>query len=78
MGSGIYRFFVSAGVSGSEKEYVIDELGILCPTQKQVEELHAGEVGYFAAAIKAVVYGSNHVFYALGSIKYATFCGMIM
>ncbi|MFO0141399.1 MAG: translation elongation factor 4, partial [Aphanizomenon sp.] len=38
----------------SEKEYVIDELGILCPTQKQVEELHAGEVGYFAAAIKAV------------------------
>jgi GTP-binding protein LepA len=38
----------------SEKEYVIDELGILSPTQIQVEELHAGEVGYFAAAIKAV------------------------
>ncbi len=38
----------------SEKEYQIDELGVLSPTQKQVEELHAGEVGYIAAAIKAV------------------------
>ena len=38
----------------SGKEYVIDELGILAPTQVEVEELHAGEVGYFAAAIKAV------------------------
>ena len=38
----------------SGKEYVIDELGILAPTQIEVDELHAGEVGYFAAAIKAV------------------------
>ncbi|MBD2137499.1 elongation factor 4 [Anabaena sp. FACHB-1237] len=38
----------------SEKEYEIDELGVLSPTQKQVEELHAGEVGYLAASIKAV------------------------
>ena len=38
----------------SEKEYQIDELGILAPTQKQVEELHAGEVGYLAASIRAV------------------------
>ena len=38
----------------SGKEYVIDEVGILSPTQVEVEELHAGEVGYFAAAIKAV------------------------
>ncbi|MBW4595185.1 MAG: translation elongation factor 4 [Brasilonema angustatum HA4187-MV1] len=38
----------------SDKEYEIDELGVLSPTQKQVEELHAGEVGYLAAAIKAV------------------------
>ncbi len=38
----------------SQKEYVIDELGVLSPTQVQVEDLHAGEVGYFAAAIKAV------------------------
>jgi GTP-binding protein LepA len=38
----------------SKKEYDIDELGVLSPTQKQVDDLHAGEVGYFAAAIKAV------------------------
>jgi GTP-binding protein LepA len=38
----------------SGKEYQIDELGVLSPGQKQVEELHAGEVGYLAASIKAV------------------------
>jgi GTP-binding protein LepA len=38
----------------SGKEYQIDELGVLSPNQVQVEELHAGEVGYFAASIKAV------------------------
>jgi GTP-binding protein LepA len=38
----------------SGKEYDIDELGVLSPTQKQVDELHAGEVGYLAASIRAV------------------------
>ncbi|NEO41895.1 MAG: elongation factor 4 [Moorea sp. SIOASIH] len=38
----------------SRKEYEIDELGVLSPNQVQVDELHAGEVGYLAAAIKAV------------------------
>ncbi len=38
----------------SGKEYDVDELGILSPHQIQVDELHAGEVGYFAAAIRAV------------------------
>lgn len=38
----------------SGKEFVIDELGILSPQQVQVNELHAGEVGYLAAAIKTV------------------------
>jgi GTP-binding protein LepA len=38
----------------SGKEYEIDELGVLSPTQVQVDELHAGEVGYIAASIKAV------------------------
>lgn len=38
----------------SGKEYEIDELGVLAPTQIEVDELHAGEVGYFAASIKAV------------------------
>jgi GTP-binding protein LepA len=38
----------------SGKEHELDEVGILSPTQTQVDELHAGEVGYLAAAIKAV------------------------
>ena len=38
----------------SKKEYEIDEIGVLSPTQIQVNELHAGEVGYLAAAIKTV------------------------
>ena len=38
----------------SGKEYEVDELGVLAPSQIQVDELHAGEVGYFAASIKAV------------------------
>jgi len=38
----------------SGKEYEVDELGVLSPNQVQVNELHAGEVGYLAAAIKAV------------------------
>ncbi|MGB5900297.1 MAG: translation elongation factor 4 [Geitlerinemataceae cyanobacterium] len=38
----------------SGKEHQLDEVGILSPTQIQVDELHAGEVGYLSAAIKAV------------------------
>jgi GTP-binding protein LepA len=38
----------------SKKEYVIDELGVLSPNQVEVESLHAGEVGYLSAAIRAV------------------------
>ena len=38
----------------SGKEYEIDELGVLSPNQIRVDELHAGEVGYLAAAIKTV------------------------
>jgi len=40
----------------SGQEYVIDELGVLAPGQVQVDELHAGEVGYLAAAIKMVAH----------------------
>ncbi|MCT7956244.1 translation elongation factor 4 [Laspinema palackyanum] len=36
------------------KEYDADEIGVLCPTQQPLDELHAGEVGYLAAAIKTV------------------------
>jgi GTP-binding protein LepA len=38
----------------SGKEFDIDELGVLSPNQVKVNQLHAGEVGYIAASIKAV------------------------
>jgi GTP-binding protein LepA len=38
----------------SGREYEIDEIGVLKPAQTPVAELHAGEVGYINAAIKAV------------------------
>ncbi len=38
----------------SHKEYEIDELGVLSPSQVPLDDLHAGEVGYLGAAIKAV------------------------
>ena len=38
----------------SGKEYELDEIGVLSPNQIPVDELHAGEVGYLAAAIKEV------------------------
>jgi GTP-binding protein LepA len=38
----------------SGSDHVIDELGILTPNQVKVKSLHAGEVGYLAASIKAV------------------------
>ncbi|BAC90704.1 translation elongation factor 4 [Gloeobacter violaceus] len=38
----------------SGKEFEIDEIGVLKPFQVPVDELHAGEVGYIAAAIKLV------------------------
>ncbi len=38
----------------SKKSYELDEIGIMAPDQLKVDELHAGEVGYLAASIKAV------------------------
>jgi GTP-binding protein LepA len=38
----------------SGRDYVVDEIGILTPNQVKVTSLHAGEVGYLAASIKAV------------------------
>jgi GTP-binding protein LepA len=38
----------------SGQEYEIAELGVMAPNQIQTESLHAGEVGYLAAAIKTV------------------------
>ncbi|WP_320677313.1 translation elongation factor 4 [Prochlorococcus sp. MIT 1300] len=38
----------------SQKSYELDEIGVMAPDQIKVDELHAGEVGYLAASIKAV------------------------
>ena len=38
----------------SNKSYELDEIGVMSPDQREVSELHAGEVGYLAASIKAV------------------------
>ena len=38
----------------SKKSYELDEIGVMSPDECQVDELHAGEVGYLAASIKAV------------------------
>ncbi|MGF1491835.1 MAG: translation elongation factor 4 [Microcoleaceae cyanobacterium] len=51
---GVIRKGDRVRLMASGKEYEIDELGVLSPTQKPVDSLHAGEVGYFSAAIKAV------------------------
>jgi GTP-binding protein LepA len=38
----------------SGKSYELDEVGVMAPDQREVDSLHAGEVGYLAASIKAV------------------------
>ena len=59
----VVYFRVMAGTIGAKdtillmasgKSYALDEVGVMAPNQQQVETLHAGEVGYLAASIKAV------------------------
>ncbi|EXB62438.1 Translation factor GUF1-like protein [Morus notabilis] len=38
----------------SDKDYFADEIGVLSPSQLQVDELYAGEVGYLSASIRSV------------------------
>lgn len=42
-------YFMASG-----KDYVADEIGVLSPNQLQVDQLYAGEVGYFSASIRSV------------------------
>ena len=58
----VYFRIMSGGISkkdkvllmASKKSYELDEIGVMAPDQVKVEALHAGEVGYLAASIKAV------------------------
>ncbi len=58
----VYFRIMSGGISkkdkvllmSSKKSYELDEIGVMAPEQVKVNSLHAGEVGYLAASIKAV------------------------
>ncbi len=58
----VYFRIMSGGISkkdkvllmSSKKSYELDEIGVMAPDQVKVKSLHAGEVGYLAASIKAV------------------------
>ncbi len=58
----VYFRIMSGGISikdkvllmASKKSYELDEIGVMAPDQVKVDALHAGEVGYLAASIKAV------------------------
>jgi len=58
----VYFRIMSGGISkkdkvllmASKKSYELDEIGVMAPDQVKVNALHAGEVGYLAASIKAV------------------------
>ncbi|WP_413682886.1 translation elongation factor 4 [Prochlorococcus sp. MIT 1011] len=58
----VYFRIMSGGISkkdkillmASKKNYELDEIGVMAPDQVKVNSLHAGEVGYLAASIKAV------------------------
>ena len=58
----VYFRIMSGGISkkdkvllmSSKKSYELDEIGVMAPDLVKVNSLHAGEVGYLAASIKAV------------------------
>jgi len=58
----VYFRIMSGGISkkdkvllmSSKKSYELDDIGVMAPDQVKVNSLHAGEVGYLAASIKAV------------------------
>jgi len=51
---GVIRRGDSVKLMNTKKEVIIDELGVLSPKPVVVDELYAGETGYFTAAIKSV------------------------
>lgn len=58
----VYFRVITGGISikdkillmASKKSYELDEIGVMAPDECKVDGLHAGEVGYLAASIKAV------------------------
>ncbi len=51
---GVIRPGMRVRLMDAEKEYQVDALGVLTPKPREIDELSAGEVGFFTAAIKTV------------------------
>jgi GTP-binding protein LepA len=51
---GVIRTGMRVRLMDAEKEYQVDALGVLTPKPRVIDELTAGEVGFFTASIKTV------------------------
>src|ERR1044072_5917962 len=51
---GVIRPGMRVRLMDAEKEYEVDTLGVLTPKPREIDQLGAGEVGFFTAAIKTV------------------------
>jgi GTP-binding protein LepA len=51
---GVMRPGMRVRLMNTGKDYLIDALGVLTPKPREIEQLSAGEVGFFTAAIKTV------------------------
>jgi GTP-binding protein LepA len=51
---GVIRPGMRIRLMDAEKEYQVDALGVLTPKPREIDELSAGEVGFFTASIKTV------------------------
>ncbi|HKG21309.1 MAG TPA: translation elongation factor 4, partial [Blastocatellia bacterium] len=51
---GVIRPGMRIRLMNTDKEYQVDALGVLTPKPREIEELGAGEVGFFTASIKTV------------------------
>jgi GTP-binding protein LepA len=51
---GVIRPGMRVRLMDAEKEYQVDALGVLTPKPREIEQLGAGEVGFFTASIKTV------------------------
>ena len=50
--NGALRAGMSVTLMGNQKRFEVQELGVLMPQPQPIDQLHAGEVGYFTAAIR--------------------------
>ncbi|HKP88083.1 MAG TPA: translation elongation factor 4 [Blastocatellia bacterium] len=51
---GVIRPGMRVRLMDAEKEYQVDALGVLTPKPREIDQLSAGEVGFFTASIKTV------------------------